>query len=141
MRMLAPGCTDLNIERTDDRTLVIQSQGPDIFSADEKGLFNLGYAFRGFNLAFCKPACKQGGHYELSGVTVDVLQVDSANLPSRVAFHFDAPLDSSTFQWVKFDWRTFSYQPFEVPAVGQSVMVVRPVKNPAQAILKNEVVY
>lgn len=129
MRLLAPGCTGLNIERTDDRTLVIQSQGPDIFSCDDKGLFNIGYAFQGFNLAVCSPMCRQGERYGLGCVNVEVLQVDSAHLPSLVAFHFNAPLESTNFEWLRFDWRTFSYQPFAVPALGHTITLVRPSKQ------------
>jgi hypothetical protein len=28
--------------------------------------------------------------------------------------------------WLRFDWRTFSYQPFKIPAIGQSVTLSGP---------------
>ncbi len=110
MRMLVPGCTGYDVERTDDRTLVIQAKGADMFSCDEVGRIHFAYAFRTANLAIAKPQCKAGDRYEVGGLTVEVLQVDAENLPSRVAFRFDTSLDAGDFQWVQFDWRTLGYE-------------------------------
>jgi len=128
MRTLAPGCTGFDVERTDDKTLVIQSKGPDIFSCDNAGPgpVHLAYVFRAFNLLLGEPKCKKGDRYRLGGLTVEVLELDAADLPSRVAFRFDAPLDAPDFHWLRFDWQTFSYEPFTIPAIGQSVTLSGP---------------
>jgi hypothetical protein len=126
LRTLVPGCTGFDVERTDDKTLVIQAKGADIFSCNEVGRIHFAYGFRTANLSFGTPRCKQGDRYDLGNLTVDVLQVDAAGLPSRVAFHFDTSLDSTNFQWVRFDWPTLSYIPFEMPGIGRGVTVYGP---------------
>ncbi|MGD0461098.1 MAG: hypothetical protein ABSB74_01290 [Tepidisphaeraceae bacterium] len=126
MRTLVPGCTSFDVERTDDKTLVIQSKGPDIFSCDNVGPVHFAYLFRTFNLFLAGPRCKQGDRYDLGSLTVEVLESDASDLPSRVAFRFDTSLDSRDFHWLWFDWRTFSYQLFKVPAIGQSVTLSGP---------------
>ena len=126
MRTLVPGCTGYDVERTDDRTLVIQARGTDIFSCDEVGRFHFAYAFRTANLAIAAPKCKQGDLYEVGGLSVEVLKVDPENLPIRVAFRFDTSLDSADFHWLWFDWQTITYQPFKIPAIGQGVTLSGP---------------
>ncbi len=125
IRTLAPGCTGFDAQRTDDKTLVIQSHGPDIFSCDNVGPIHIAYTMSACNLV--KPAnCRSGDRYNLDGLTVEVLAVDASDLPSRVAFHFNASLDSPDFRWSCFDWRTASFKPFKVPAIGQTVTLPGP---------------
>jgi len=129
MRALVPGCTSFDVQRTDDKTLVIQSKAPDIFSCDNVGPIHGAYARRTCNLLLGEPKCKKGGRYDLDGLTVEVLEVDASDLPSRVAFRFNTSLDSPDFHWLRFDWQTQSYQPyqpFKIPAIGQSVTLSGP---------------
>jgi hypothetical protein len=128
VRMLTPGCTSLNVQRADDKTLVIRSQGPDLFSCDDVGPAHAAYLFSTSNLLLCTPHCKKGDRYELGNLTVEVLESNAAELPSCVAFRFDTSLDSLDFRWIWFDWRTFSAQPFKMPAIGQSVILSGPAK-------------
>jgi hypothetical protein len=128
IRMLAPGCTSLNVRRTDDKTLVIRSEGPNLFSCDDAGPIHAAYFFNACNFLLCPPACKKGGRQQLGNLTVEVKESDAAGLPSCVAFQFDTPLDSPDFKWIWFDWRTFSAQPFQMPAIGQSVTLSGPAK-------------
>ena len=124
--MLVPGCTSFDVQRTDDKTLVIQSQAPDIFSCDDLGPIHVAYAFGTLNRYLGEPRCKKGDRYDLGTLEVEVLELDASDLPSRVAFRFDDSLDSPDFHWLYYDWRTWSYQPFKVPAVGQSVTLSGP---------------
>ena len=126
IRTLVPGCTSFDVERTDDKTLVIQSKAPDIFSCDDVGPIHAAYACRAVNMLVGAPGCKKGDRHDLSGLTVEILESDASDLPSRVAFRFDTSLDSPDFHWLRFDWRTLSYQPFKVPAIGQSVTLSGP---------------
>jgi hypothetical protein len=126
LRALAPGCTSLNVQRTDDKTLLIQSQGPDIFSCDDAGPIDGTYIFSNCNLLLDAPECKTGDRFDLNGLTVEVLESDAAGLPSRVSFRFETSLDSPEFRWFWFDWRTFSAKPLKMPAIGQSVMLSGP---------------
>ena len=126
VRALVPAGTGFTVQRTDDKTLVIRSQGPDIFSCDDVGPIHIAYVFDTCNLLLCAPECKTGDRYDLNGLTVEVLESDAAGLPSCVAFRFDTSLDSPDFRWLWFDWRTFSAPPFKIPAIGQSVTLSGP---------------
>jgi len=126
LRTLVPGCTGFDVQRTDDKTLVIQSHGSNIFSCDDVGPIHIAYAFSAFTLVGAEPNFKKGDRYNLDGLTVEVLELDSAGFPSRVAFRFDASLDSPDFRWIWFDWRASSAKPFKVPAIGQSVTLSGP---------------
>ena len=126
LRALVPGCTSFDVQRTDDKTLVIQSQAPDIFSCDNVGPIHVAYALSAVNLLVGEPKCKKGDRYDLGRLTVEVLESDASDLASRVAFRFDTSLDSPDFYWIWWDWRTWSYQPFKIPAIGQSVAVSGP---------------
>ena len=126
IRALVPGCTSFDVERTDDKTLVIQSKAPDIFSCDNVGPIHGVYFCNAANLLLCKPRCKKGDRYNLDSLTVKVLETDASDLPSRVAFRFNTSLDSPDFHWLWFDRPTQSYQPFKIPAIGQSVTLSGP---------------
>ena len=131
MRTLVPGLTSFDVERTDDKTLVIQSRAPDIFFCDNVGPIRGAYACRAFNLLVGKPKCKKSERYDLDGLTVVVLELDVSGLPSRVAFQFNTSLDSPDFHWLRFDLRmalvsSQPYQPFKIPAIGQSVTLSGP---------------
>ncbi len=129
LRVLVPACTGFDVQRTDDRTLVIQSKGPDIFSCNDVGPVHIAYTFNMCDRVLLEnPQFKKGDRFQLKGLTVEILKLDASGLPSRVAFHFDASLDSPDFRWLWFDWRTASIEPFKVPAIGQSVTLPGPKK-------------
>jgi hypothetical protein len=111
-----------------DKTLVVQSQGPNIFSCDDVGPVHIAYVFSICNLLLGRSECKTGDRYDLSGLTAEVLKSDAAGLPSCVAFRFETSLDSPAFRWFWWDWRTFSTQPFKTPAMGQSVTLAGPAR-------------
>jgi hypothetical protein len=125
---LVPGCTSFDVQRTDDKTLVIQSKAPNIFASDELGPLHVAYAFRAANGLVGNIKCKNGDRHDFDGLTVEVLESDATDLASRVAFRFDTSLDSSKYRWLKFNWQRFSYEPFEVPAIGQSVTLTGPTR-------------
>jgi hypothetical protein len=131
-RMLTPASAGFNVQRTDDRTLVIQSQALNIFSCDDLGPFHEVYALSGFDSLLFKPTRRKGELYHADGLVVEVVETDPAGLPSRVAFHFNAPLDSSIFEWFAWDWRTGFYRPFEIPAIGASLTLLGPKGDAAK---------
>jgi hypothetical protein len=132
LRALVPGCTSFEVQRTDDKTLVIQSKAPDIFSCDDVGPAGSVYACSaGDRLLLASSKCKKGDRYDLNGLTVEVLESDASDLPSRVAFRFNTSLDSPDFHWLRFDLQMAknhyqAYQPFKIPAIGQSVTLSGP---------------
>ena len=127
LRVLVPACTGFEVRRTDDKTLVIQSLGSNLFSCDNMGPVNIVYALSGFSsLLNSNPDYKRGGRYQVKGLTVEILELDASGLPSRVAFHFDSSLGSRDFLWLWLDWRKASIEPFKIPAIGQSVTLPGP---------------
>jgi hypothetical protein len=62
-------------------------------------------------------------------LTVEVLEANVADVATRVAFRFDHSLDSPDFHWLQFDWQTLSYEPFQIPAIGQSVSLSGPLRK------------
>ena len=127
LRVLVPGFTGFDVQRTDDKTLVIQSRGSNIFSCDDVGSIHIAYPLSAFNnLLGIESKYKTGDRYQLKGLTVEILELDSSDLPSRVAFHFDTSLDSPDFRWLWFDWPTASTEPFKIPAIGQSLTLSGP---------------
>jgi len=127
LRVLVPACTSFDVQRTDDKTLVIQSHGSSIFSCDDVGPIHIAHA-----LSACDRLLSAGSKYKkgdccnLDNLTVEVLETDASDLPSRVAFHFNTSLNSPDFRWLWFDWRTSSTEPFKIPAIGQSVTLLGP---------------
>jgi hypothetical protein len=121
-----PGCTGFDVQRTDDKTLVIQSQDSNIFSCDDVGPIHIANALSAFTLIGAEPKYKKGSRCNLGNLTVEILESDASDLPSRVAFKFDTSLDSPDFRWFWFDWRTASTEPFKMPAIGQSVTLSGP---------------
>ena len=126
LRALVPGCTSFEVDRIDEKTLVIQAKAPNIFSCDDVGPVHPLYAVRFSNAFLGVLGFKKGDRLERGGLVVEILEVDAANLPSRVAFRFNTSLDSPTFHWLRFDCQKLSYQPFSVPAVGERVTLAGP---------------
>lgn len=127
LRTLVPGCTSFEVERTDDKTLVIQPQAPNIFACDEIGPVHKLYALRFSNVFLGELGFKRGERLDRGCMVVEILELDATQMPSRVAFRFKASLDSPTFHWLQFNFETHSYEPFAVPAVGQRVTLVGPL--------------
>lgn len=127
VRVLAPACTGFNLQRTDDKTLVLESRGSNIFSCDDVGPIHFGYALTEVCRVFDRtPHYKKGDWYRFQGMAAEILALDDSRLPSRVAFHFDNSLNSPQYHWFSFDWRTRSMDEFKVPAIGQNVTLAGP---------------
>ena len=126
LRTLVPGCTSFDVQRTDEQTLVIRSRASDVFTCDDVGPVHIAYIFSACNVAVGVPKSKKGDRHDLSGLTVEVLEANVADVATRVAFRFDASLDSPDFRWLWWDWRTFSYRSFQIPSIGQSVTLSGP---------------
>ena len=73
LRVLTPAGTGFDVQRTDDKTLVIQSKGPDIFSCDNVGPVHAAYALSSASsLLSSEPHYKKGDRYQLKGLTVEI---------------------------------------------------------------------
>jgi hypothetical protein len=126
LRSLVPGCIGLQVTRADDSTVIVRPSGPNLFSYRDVAPFHLSYAFARLDQMFRQPAFRQGGRFVLKGLEVEVLEVDGAGLPSAAAFRFAASLDSPTFRWIYFDWRSYRYHRLEFPPVGETKYILGP---------------
>jgi hypothetical protein len=126
IQTLVPGCTSVDVRRIDAQTLVIQSHARDIFACDDVGFVHLAYIFSECNVAIGVPKSKKGDRHDFDGLTVEVLESNAEDVATRVAFRFHTSLDSPDFHWLWWDWKTFAYEPFKIPAVGQSATLPGP---------------
>jgi hypothetical protein len=118
IRYLGAGPVALDVQRSDERTLIVQPAG--------------GY-LTGFDLVFRDPAYQLtiGQSIALPDVRVTILSTTVDGRPLEVAFQFAAPLDDPGLRWLQ--WRAGRYAPFTPPAVGQSVLL--PAATPWPALL------
>jgi hypothetical protein len=109
MRLLAPGLQAVQIERTDERTLLIRP---------EKGFLSWVFErlFRDEQLPW-----SVSERIELTGVTIEVMDLTADGRPAVVAFRFDARLEDPSLRWLQFKDQV--WQPFTPPAVGQRVVL------------------
>jgi len=126
LRTLVPGCTGFDVQRTDGRTLVIRSRASDIFACDDVGPVHVAYVMNACSVAIGVPGNQKGDRYDLGGLTVEVLDSNAADMATRVAFRFDRSLNSPDFHWLWWDWQNFAYEPFRMPAIGESVTLAGP---------------
>ena len=107
VRVLATGLVPLRLERTDDRTLVLRSDGP--------------FLNRAFAELYRRDALSAGWERELTGLHVRVLDIDEVGQPTAVSFEFDVPLDSSELLWL--EWRDGQFVELRLPVVGESLAI------------------
>jgi len=127
IRALAFAYTALEIERTNKNSLVIRSKEDNIFTSDQRSPLHFSHVFAIIDRLFYSNRMFEKNHrFVLEGMTVEVLGSDNNNLPKELAFTFDAPLEHKKFRWLQFNWQTLSYEPFNLPEVGEIVVVNGP---------------
>jgi hypothetical protein len=105
--ILCAGTSTIDLERTDDRTLVVRPVGGflanpmDTLTRDPEDRFVVGTKVK------------------LTDVTIEVTAITSDGRPAEAVFHFDEPLESTTYRWTK--QVAGRLVPFELPAIGGSV--------------------
>jgi len=133
-RVLAPGFAPLEITRTADKTLLLKAQSGNILSPEtsRKDIkLNLVYFYDEFNSLF-RPEnlpFRAGEQVELTGMSVEVTDIDKAGQPTQVLFHFPVSLDDPSMHWLQWNWKKSgfgSYSTFKVPAVGQKASIQGP---------------
>jgi len=129
IRALVPGYADLEMQRTDESTLIVQTRTSDIFACDDLGAAHLAYACNALDgIVMGRKPWKPGDRLSLRGMTAEILEVSELGLPARVAFHFEQSLDSPLYYWLRFDWRRFAYTQFSIPRIGETILVEGPVR-------------
>jgi hypothetical protein len=111
LRWLATGATPLRIERTDERTLLIEAKRGWLSTTSERMLRNPERA----------PA-QVGDVVNLSDVSFEVTRI-SDRRPHTIRVRFAMPLGDSRLVWLQWDGDTRGYIPFLPPPVGSSVEI------------------
>jgi len=133
-RILAPGFVPLEVTRTGEKTLLLNAQAGNILSPEtsrEDFKPNFVYFYDEFNSLF-RPEdlpFRAGEQVELTGMSVEVIDVDRAGQPTEVLFRFAVSLDAPSLSWLQWDWKNGgfgSYSRFNVPAVGEKAYIPGP---------------
>jgi hypothetical protein len=133
-RVLAPGFVPLEVTRTGEKTLLLKAQTGNILSPEtsrEDFKLNFVYFYDEFNSLF-RPEdlpFRAGEQVELTGMSVEVIDVDRAGQPVEIQFHFAVSLDDPSLSWLQWDWKKGgfgSYSRFNVPAVGEKTYIRGP---------------
>jgi hypothetical protein len=113
-RVLAPASTAVNIERTDERTLVVRPERGFMclpgsrLGCSRKQPFEVGQTIPAMNQTLAPP-----------WMEATILEMTEDHRPAAVQFRFAVPLENESLQWLCWDdWR---FREFHPPAIGQSV--------------------
>jgi hypothetical protein len=119
--------TALDITRSGDKTLIIKSKESNLFMSDQRSPMHFSHAFAITNrLLFDSQMFKKNQLYVLDDMTVEILVLDENHLPRELAFTFHLPLEDENFCWLQFNWRTFLYESFTLPKIGETVTTQGP---------------
>jgi hypothetical protein len=133
-RILVPGFVPLEVTRTGEKALLLKAQTGNVLSPEtsrEDFKLNFVYFYDEFNSLF-RPEdlpFRAGEQVELTGMSVEVIDIDSAGQPRQVLFRFAVSLDDPSLSWLQWDWKNGgfgSYSPFKVPAVGEKTYIQGP---------------
>jgi hypothetical protein len=124
IRILGAGLGELEIERTDERTLVFRPEGgyfapPGSLSGDPPA--SPMYSFTPFDgLYFAGDPFERGTVLRLPDPVVTIEEVTDDGRPREVSFRFERPLEDDLYRWVK--WEEGVYVPFALPSVGEKIL-------------------
>ena len=130
-RILAPAFAPLKITRADENTLVVSTQSSSLLSPQSLPWETPGHLV--YPLWRADDALRAKGfsmvdaeRIVLTDLAIEVSDVGEDGLPKEVVFQFVVPLDDPSLRWLMWDWQTWAYVPFRVPAVGESVQIAGP---------------
>ena len=112
LRCLATGVTPMTVHREDERTIVIRPR--DGFMA----------MFLSRLLRNERHPMHVGACVELTGLSVEVLEISAGGEPTAARFEFDVPLEDVSLRWIR--WREGQFEPFAPPPVGEETTLVPP---------------
>ena len=133
-RILVPGFVPLEVTRTGEKALLLKAQTGNVLSPEtsrEDFKLNFVYFYDEFNSLF-RPEdlpFRAGEQVELTGMSVEVIDVDRAGQPVEIQFHFAVSLDDPSLNWLQWNWKKGgfgSYSQFKVPAVGEKTYIPGP---------------
>jgi hypothetical protein len=126
--VLGSGSRPIEVQRPDERTLLIRPDGGFLARAGNPQyggemaplLFDQRRAFLTLDWLYRNRApMKPGWQVQSVGVTIEVTAVTDDGRPGEVAFRFVIDLNNPYFCWKQ--WQNGAFAPFEVPAVGQTI--------------------
>jgi hypothetical protein len=113
--VLASPLVDNELTRVDDRTLVIRPAGGFLAHDGDRLLRNLDRPFH------------EGERIQRSDYEVTVMETTTDGRPAACRFVFNMSLNDQALAW--FAWRDGEIERFEVPSVGETVVVKRSLLN------------
>lgn len=125
LRLLTSSIHGVDVERPDERTLILRPRGglllsPGAGSADglDVPTIDVRYVFQLLDLLFrdADPPFRVADRVELAGLEIEVREVVDGR-PAAIRFRFDRPLEDSRLRWVA--WQGEGFAAFELPDVGQ----------------------
>jgi hypothetical protein len=122
LRSLVSGTSSIKITRIDDNTIIVHPKDGIITTPCDE-------LYRSKS-----DPMKIGQRVMLKGMSAEVLSLRKDNLPEKVKFKFDAPLEDKTYKFLQ--WKDDSYQSFVPPAVGETI-IVPATKNLLKIIMEN----
>ena len=128
IRALAPGFGPIEVIRTGEKTVLLRAKSDNLLSCPQGHDFHFVYFYKHFNKGFRDERFPMhvGDKVVLPSLTIEVVDVDSNNLPTEVLFSFAVSLDDPSLRWLMWDWDEELYAPFLVPAIGQKSEIVGP---------------
>ncbi|MBN2561804.1 MAG: amidohydrolase family protein [Phycisphaerae bacterium] len=126
--VLGSGSHPIEIERTDQRTLLVRPHGgffaplgnpsgdcemAQLLFHQQRAILTLDGLYRD------NAPIEIGREVQSVGVSIEVTAITDDGRPAEAAFHFLMELETPFFRWLQ--WGDGEYVPFNVPAVGQTV--------------------
>lgn len=145
VQLLAPGYGEVEVTRRDTQTLrIVVPEGyvdaPEPWQAgrhDARPAAELATMFQHLDTFFQDNprSLAPGTTVQLTDLSAQVIESTADGRPKVVDFTFAASLEAPTWRWLWWDWQTEGYQPFVVPAIGETRRLAGP---PAELALQAE---
>ena len=136
LRVLAPGYTSISLTRLDETTLLVRPESGFLLSSNSligwvdllQPLYSPSYGFRYGDQLFRGDAypMSSGQQVELTGLQIEVISLTGDGRPLETRMQFTRPLEDELFIWLVWDWNSYQYAPFSLPAVGETVQIPGP---------------
>lgn len=122
LRVLSPAWGRLEIERSSDTSLVLRSQGDNLFADGSGAPFHVIHMFRMIDEVFYThwDHVIVGQSRRLGNLEIQVTQTGAYGAPREVVFTLDKPLEDASLVWLEFDWVGYRLQPCTLPQVGKA---------------------
>jgi hypothetical protein len=136
LRILAPAHTPVTVTRTGFDRLSIKPEDGFLlptqidFESDIKPfpLAHLAYTYR-YGDAFFREIGQTltlDGEVVLPGLTVQINSLTADGRPLEAEMIFEHALEGQDLLWLQWDWQSHTYQPFQIPEIGETIQLSGP---------------